>query len=171
MRRRRWWVLWGNMRQWRTSLLVLALVAAAVGQQGTPLANPEVRRIGQKLLCQCGCYASLTECNMINCHFADPARLELMKRVLGGESEPAILNAFVEQYGKVILRQPPEQGFFLMSWITPLAGAILGLAFVWFVIRRLRRPMAAGTAPADVSPEAYDRYRERIEKDLEKFDS
>ena len=147
------------------------LVAAAVGQQGTPLANPEVRRIGQKLLCQCGCYASLTECNMINCHFADPARMDLMRRVLAGESDSAILNGFVERYGKVILRQPPEQGFFLLSWITPLAGAIAGLFFVWFVISRLRRPAAAGSQAAEISPEAYDKYRERIEKDLEKFDS
>ncbi len=158
------------MRQWKTSFLILLLVIAAVGQQGTPLANPDVRRIGQRLGCQCGCYASLTECNMINCHFADPARLELLRRVLAGESEPAIINAFVERYGKVILRQPPEQGFFLLSWIMPLAGAIAGLAFVWWFIQRLRRP-AAVTPQAEVSSEAYDRYRERIEKDLEKLDS
>lgn len=158
------------MRQWKTSILVLVMVMAAVGQQGTPLANPEVRRIGQKLGCQCGCQASLTECNMINCHFADPARLELLRRVLAGESEPAIINAFVERYGKVILRQPPEQGFFLLSWITPLAGAIAGLAFVWWFIRRMRRPAPAAPEAA-LSPETYDRYRERIEKDLEKLDS
>jgi cytochrome c-type biogenesis protein CcmH/NrfF len=146
------------------------MVMAAVGQQGTPLANPEVRRIGQKLGCQCGCQASLTECNMMNCHFADPARMELLQRVLAGDSEPAIINAFVERYGKVILRQPPEQGFFLLSWIMPLAGAIAGLAFVWWFIQRMRRP-AAATPQAEISSEAYDRYRERIEKDLEKLDS
>ena len=159
------------MRQWKTSLLILAMVAAGLAQQGTPLANPEVRRIGQKLGCQCGCQASLTECNMINCHFADPARLELLRRVLAGESEPAILNAFVERYGKVILRQPPEEGFFLLSWISPLAGAMAGLAFVWWFIRRLRRPAVAASPQNEVSSEAYDRYRERIEKDLEKLDS
>lgn len=158
------------MRQWKTSLLIVAMVAVGAAQQGTPLANPEVRRIGQKLGCQCGCQASLTECNMINCHFADPARLELLRRVLAGESEPAILNAFVERYGKVILRQPPEEGFFLLSWITPLVGAMAGLAFVWWFIQRMRRP-AVAAPQAEVTSEAYDRYRERIEKDLEKLDS
>lgn len=159
------------MRQWKTSVLILAMVVAGVAQQGTPLANPDVRRIGQKLGCQCGCQASLTECNMINCHFADPARLELLRRVLAGESEPAIINAFVERYGKVILRQPPEEGFFLLSWITPLAGAVAGLGFVWWFIRRLRRPAVAAGPQTEINSEAYDRYRERIEKDLEKLDS
>jgi cytochrome c-type biogenesis protein CcmH/NrfF len=159
------------MRQWKTSLLILAMVVAGVAQQGTPLANPDVRRIGQKLGCQCGCQASLTECNMINCHFADPARLELLRRVLAGESEPAIINAFVERYGKVILRQPPEEGFFLLSWVTPLAGVIAGLGFLWWFIRRMRRPVVASAPQIEVNSEAYDRYRERIEKDLEKLDS
>ena len=159
------------MRQWKTSLLILAMVVAGVAQQGTPLANADVRRIGQKLGCQCGCQASLTECNMINCHFADPARMELLRRVLAGESEPAIINAFVERYGKVILRQPTEEGFFLLSWITPLAGAIAGLGFVWWFIRRLRRPAVVTGPQTEINSEAYDRYRERIEKDLEKLDS
>jgi hypothetical protein len=52
----------------------------------------------------------------------------------------------------------------------PLAGAIAGLAFVWWFIHRMRRPVTV-TPQAEISSEAYDRYRERIEKDLEKLDS
>lgn len=158
------------MRQWKTSLLLLVMVAAGLSQTGTPLANPEVRRIGNKLGCQCGCQASLTECNMINCHFADPARADLLRRILSGESEPAIINAFVQRYGNVILRQPPEEGFFLLGWIMPVVGAIAGLFFVWWIIRRLRVPAVAGGPQTEVDSEEYARYRDRIEKDLEKLD-
>ncbi len=159
------------MLRWKSSLLLLVLLAANLAQSGTPLANADVRRIGNRLGCQCGCQASLTECNMINCHFADPAREELLRRVLAGESEPAIINAFVERYGNVILRQPPEQGFFLLSWIMPVIGIAAGLAFIGWFIRRTRRPAASAAGPGiGLDSEEYERYRDRIEKDLSKLD-
>ncbi|HBY62099.1 MAG TPA: hypothetical protein DEH78_19945 [Solibacterales bacterium] len=161
------------MRRWKSRVLLLILTLASLAQSSTPLLNPEVRRLGNKLRCQCGCEASVTECNMINCHSADPLRAELLKMVEAGQSEASILAAMVERHGKIILRQPPTQGFFLLGWVMPFAAAAAGLAFLWWFLRRKSKPAAAAaeTAPdLEIDDPELARYRERIEKDLAKLD-
>jgi cytochrome c-type biogenesis protein CcmH/NrfF len=154
----------------RSKLFLVFLLTVALLQSAVPLADARVRKLGELLKCQCGCGASITECNMINCHFADPVREELLKLVESGMSEQAILDAFVEKHGKIILRKPPTEGFYLVGWIMPFVGVAGGLALVWIILQQYlsRRPAAvvsAGGAPPADSPELA-RYRDRIEKDL-----
>ncbi len=93
----------------RSKLVLVFLLTVALLQSAVPLADARVRKLGEMLKCQCGCGASITECNMINCHFADPVRDELLKMVESGMSEQAILDSFMEKHGKVILRKPPRK--------------------------------------------------------------
>lgn len=132
----------------------------------SPLTNPEVRRIGEKLLCLCGCGSTVTSCNMQHCGFSDPARIKILKMVEAGKSEEEILASFVSENGLRVLVKPPAEGFNLVGWLMPFAGIAVGLTFVWLMIQRFRRPLAA--APADDA--ALARYRNRIEKDLERLD-
>jgi cytochrome c-type biogenesis protein CcmH len=157
------------MRLLRSSLLVLALAAASLPQGGSPLENPRVRRLGDQLACLCGCGSTITSCNMLQCHFAEPARERLLAMVNAGDSDAAIFDAFVQQYGKRILLQPPAEGFNLLGWIMPFVAIALGLAMVWWLIQRFRKPLAVAGGP-DLDPAALARYQERIEKDLEKLD-
>ncbi len=157
------------MTQFKSSLLLLVLVVACLAQTGTPLANANVRRIGEQLMCQCGCGATVTSCNMISCHFSDPVRVKILTLVNAGKSDPEIIDSFVKEYGKVILVKPPSEGFDLMAWVMPFVGLAFGMLVLWYVIRRFSRPRLT-TAPA-VSTEDYNRYRERIEKDLSSLDS
>jgi len=157
------------MRRLRNSLLVLALAAIALAQGGNPLLNERVRRLGEQLGCQCGCGSSVTSCNMLNCHFSGPAREKLLTMVNAGESDAAILDAFVKQYGQRVLLKPPAEGFNLLGWVMPFAAIAAGLAFLWWVIKRFRRPMAVAAGP-DMDAATLARYSERIDKDLEKLD-
>ncbi|MCX6622251.1 MAG: cytochrome c-type biogenesis protein CcmH [Acidobacteria bacterium] len=158
------------MTQFKSSFLLLVLVIACLAQTGTPLANPSVRRIGEQLMCQCGCGATVTSCNMINCHFSDPVRQKILAMVNAGTSDSEIIDSFVKEYGKVILMKPPSEGFNLMAWVMPFAGLAFGLWVLWYVIRRISRPQPASTGPP-MSAEDYARYQERIEKDLSNLDS
>lgn len=157
------------MRLLRSSLLALALAAASLPQGGSPLENARVRRLGDQLACLCGCGSTITSCNMLHCHFAEPAREKLLAMVDAGESDAAILDAFVKEYGKRILLKPPAEGFNLLGWIMPFVALALGLAVVWWLIQRFRKPLAVAGGP-DLDPAALARYQERIEKDLEKLD-
>lgn len=138
-----------------------------------PLANPRVRSVADQLSCQCGCGASVRTCDMPNCHSAGPLREHILKMVEAGASDDQILATFEKEYGKIILRKPPAEGFYLISWVMPFIGLGGGLAFVWFMLQRImaRRPAAAQPgAPSEPDSPELARYRERIEKDLSDMD-
>lgn len=161
-----------NRVPFRSSLALAVLISAALATGSVPLQNPRVRALGELLTCQCGCNYSIASCTMQGCHFADPARARLLEMVEAGMTDQQILDAFVQQYGKVILRQPPAEGFYLISWIMPFAGLGAGLALLWLILRRylVRRPAPAAAAAAAAESPELTRYRERIEKDLAEMD-
>ncbi|MGD0014924.1 MAG: cytochrome c-type biogenesis protein [Bryobacteraceae bacterium] len=158
------------MRRLKSSVLVIVLAALCAAQGMNPLTNERVRRLGDQLQCLCGCGSSITSCNMLQCHFAGPARVKLLEMVNAGLSDQAILDAFVKAYGPRILLKPPAEGFNLLGWVMPFIGILVGLALVWYVIRRFRRPAALAAGP-EMDAATLARYQERIEKDLEKLDS
>ncbi len=150
--------------------MLVAVAAMLIAQDaGRPLENPRVRRLGDLLACLCGCGSSVTSCNMLNCHFSEPARARLLEMVSAGMSDKAIFDAFVQQYGKQILLRPPAEGFNLLGYVMPFVGILAGLAFIWWIMKRFRRPLAAPGAP-EIDPAVLDRYHDRIEKDLEKLE-
>jgi cytochrome c-type biogenesis protein CcmH/NrfF len=151
----------------------VALLSGVLLTGSVPMQNPRVRSVGELLSCQCGCGASLSSCNMQNCHSAGPLRAELLRMVEAGVSDDQILATFEREYGKIILRKPPAEGFYLIGWVMPFVGLGGGLALIWFILQRYiaRRPAAAaaGTSIAvGAEPDSPElaRYRERIEKEL-----
>jgi cytochrome c-type biogenesis protein CcmH len=151
-------------------LAALALVASAIAfAQVNPLTNPRVRRLGDQLRCQCPCGSTVTGCNMLHCESSEPMRARLLEMVNAGMSDGAILDAFAQKYGKQILEKPPAEGFNLLGYLMPFIGIALGLAFVWWIIQRFRRPLAVAGGPA-IDDETLARYQARIDKDLEKLD-
>jgi cytochrome c-type biogenesis protein CcmH/NrfF len=159
------------MRQWRSSLILFALVAASLAQTGsTPLTNADVRRVGETLRCMCGCSYTVTSCNMLNCSGAERARAMLLDLVEKGLSDDEIRAEFVKVYGRVVLTKPPSDGFNLVGWVMPFFAAGAGLAFVFWLIARLYRRAPAAPLAAAVESEELKRYREQIEKDLSKLD-
>jgi len=151
----------------RSRLLAPLLLGAAVMRGAVPLTNDRVRKLGQSLKCKCGCGASITDCNMINCHFSDPVRLKLLAMIdAGGKSDKEIIDAIAAEYGRDILLNPPTEGFYALSWTMPYIGLAAGAGVLWLVLKKSlgMRTAESKTAPAS-SPE-LDRYRDRIDKDL-----
>ena len=157
------------MRRLKSSLLVVALAVLSLAQSTTPLANPRVRRLGDQLMCLCGCGATVTSCNMLGCSHSKPAREKLLAMVNAGMSDSAILDAFVKEYGVQILVRPPAQGFNLLGYVMPFIGIALGLVFVWWAIKRFRKPLAVAAGP-ELDDATFAAYQAQIEKDLEKLD-
>jgi cytochrome c-type biogenesis protein CcmH len=157
------------MRRLKSSLLIALLAALCLGQGTNPLSNERVRRLGDQLLCMCGCGSSITSCNMLHCHFSEPARDKLLALVNAGESDQSILDAFVKEYGVQILLKPPAEGFNLLGWVMPFVGLLIGLTIVWYVLRRIRRPLPVAAGP-QIDDATLARYQERIDKDLEKLE-
>lgn len=158
-----------NRPSLRSKLLMVLALTAALLQGTVPLTNERVRRLGDMLQCKCGCYASITGCNMINCHFSDPVRLQLLQMVEQGKSDNEIFAEMVRVYGKEIMMKPPTEGFYLLSWAMPFVGLAGGLGVIYLLLQRWKRKAAVSAGPSDEAVESADltRYKDRIEKDLD----
>lgn len=155
------------MLRLRGSLLLLALAALSLAQTGMTLATPEIRRVGDKLACLCGsCKNSVGDCPMIMCHYSNPAREKIAGMQKAGFSDQAIIDEFVKKEGIRALVAPPAEGFSLVGWLMPFIAIGIGLVMIWMFLRRFRKPAAV----PEIDPGDFDRYRDRIDKDLAKLD-
>jgi cytochrome c-type biogenesis protein CcmH len=153
----------------RKPVLVLAvsLATGALFAQER-LSSPEFRQACDALICQCGCYSTISNCAMENCHSAEPIREEIASRLEAGESVESIVGVFRERYGLAILSAPPAKGFHLTAWVTPFVVLLIG----FFVTRQVLRSWKRATVPADPAPVSMsDAQRARIEKELRELSS
>lgn len=152
------------MRNWKNSLLVVLLAAAALGQSSRK-PSVDVLRVGYRLACQCGCTDTVATCSMLECHFAKPARERIAKMQAAGMSDHAIIDQFIAEYGPGIYRSEPN------AWgrAVPYASIGVGLLAIWlFLLRYYRRP---APLPAGGPPDpALEKYSRQIEKDLANLD-
>ncbi len=152
----------------RLAISAFACLLAAALQAAVPYA--QLRAVGDRVSCQCGCSYTVGSCNMLNCHFRDPVLSQIREGLEAGQSEEAVLEAVYGKYGSETRVQPRNQGFGMVGWIAPFASLVLGLAIVGLLIRRWRRP-GGGRSRGSAVPEAVvKRYRSQIEGDLEDLD-
>jgi cytochrome c-type biogenesis protein CcmH/NrfF len=145
-------------------LHVALLLAASLTMLGAGSSTTTLDRINHKLMCPCGCAEILGECNHVGCPDSGPMINELRKDIADGQTEPAILNAFVAEYGPVVLAAPLRGGFDVVAWVVPFAVLVLGGLGILLALRRWRRHTQLTTP--DV-PQPTEDVRERIRRDTE----
>ena len=150
----------------RNRVLHIALLCVAgLTMLGAGSSTTTLDRIGHKLECTCSCSQILAECNHVGCPNSGPMIDELRKDIAANQPESAILNAFVAEYGPVVLAAPLRGGFDVVAWIVPFAVLVLGGLGVMFVLRRWRRQTRLAIPAAPVPDE--DAMRDRIRRDTE----
>src|SRR5579864_3724022 len=163
----KWWGLPRNMRRFKSSLLVSLLAAAALGQTISEKPSADVRRVGARLQCQCGCKDSVSTCNMLECSFSKPAKERIAKMQAAGNSDTQIVQAFIRDYGQKIYLAPPSA----FGWIVPYASIGAGLAVIWAFLKKYRKPkLMTELGPMEIDDPALDQYKDQIEEDLKKLD-
>ncbi|HTP89433.1 MAG TPA: cytochrome c-type biogenesis protein CcmH [Bryobacteraceae bacterium] len=158
------------MARWKRIVLLAAVAGLLIGQDGTALVTPPVRRVGMRLACLCAsCRNTVGDCAMLECGYCKPARLKIAAMQAAGKSDDEIVAAFVKENGLQALASPPTSGFSLLAWVMPFVAIAAGLlAIVWFVKRFGARRAAAGVPELD--EETLRRYQEQIEKDVAKLE-
>lgn len=131
--------------------------------------SPNTRRVSARLACLCGaCKNTVGDCPMLECSYCSPLRKKIAAMQADGKSDQSIVDAIVAETGTQALAAPPTQGFSLAAWTMPFVAIALGLAAVLMFMQRIsRRPAVA--AP-EIDPAVLEKYHDRIEKDLAKFD-
>jgi cytochrome c-type biogenesis protein CcmH/NrfF len=151
------------------------IVLSAAVALGTGLLQGQsadrAKTLGIKLMCNCGCGDSAGQCSHPGAPFTGPCDVakkelaELNTHLSAGESDGAILQGFVTEYGEKILAEPPAHGFNMLAWMIPGIAFALGLAVVVGFIRYWRhRPVAAGTEGPAISPEMLARAHREIDR-------
>ena len=159
----------------RPLILIAAFIAAAslpmltvrvVAQQ-----SDRAKQIGGKFMCMCGCNQVLTQCNHVGCTTSADMLKELDHSVKRGDTEDAITQMFVQEFGTKVYAEPPKSGFSLVAWAMPGVYLLVGTVLVVFVISRWRKrpvPQVASTGPTGgVSPDLLERARERAARETE----
>ncbi len=152
------------MYRLRISIAAIAILAmAAIAQTAAEKPSSDVRRVGARLQCQCGCKDSVSTCSMLECSFSKPAKERIAKMQAVGMSDEQIIQAFVRDYGPGIYLAPPNA----FGWIIPYASVGFGLLMIWLFIRKYRKPKPVSEiGPVEIDDPALKKYKDQIEKDL-----
>lgn len=155
-------------------MVVLVFAAAPLFAQAPVQTTDRARAIGKQLMCTCGCGDTAGSCSHPGAAFSGPcevakARLkEIDERIGRGESDSAILNAFVREYGESALAAPPVRGFNWFAYTFPAIAFAIGLGLVIMIMRVWRRrPVAAPASGAPISAEMLEHARRQIEREVQ----
>src|SRR5206468_1812474 len=115
-----------NMHRLKSSFLVLAIAVAAVAQTASEKPSVDVRRVGARLRCQCGCPDSVATCSMLECHFSKPAKEKIAQMQAAGNTDEQIVQTFLKEFGAAIYLAPPNA----LGWIVPYASVGVGVLII-----------------------------------------
>jgi len=148
------------------SLLIAAVVCISLGATD-PQAHFE--KLGNGLMCTCGCEQQLLKCDHVGCTFRGEEMDMLRNEIAGGQNDSLILQSFVQRYGATVLSAPTTEGFDLLAWIMPFAVAAVALIGTILLVRHWAKnqaklaPANAPLAPAEAKAE--ESMRERIRRE------
>ena len=155
-------------------ILVAAFAAAPLFAQAPVQGADRAQKIGKQLMCTCGCGDTAGSCSHPGAAFSGPCEVakaklkEVNERIDRGESDGAILQAFVQEYGESALAAPPARGFNWFAYTFPAVAFAIGLALVIMIIRQWRhRPRVAPASGPAVSAEMLENARRQIERDVQ----
>jgi cytochrome c-type biogenesis protein CcmH/NrfF len=156
------------------ALALLAMFATApllIAPVGAQQLSDRAKQIGGKFMCMCSCSQVLTECNHVGCTTSTAMLKELNVALSRGETEDAITQMFVQEFGTKVYAEPPKSGFSLVAWALPSIYLFLGTGVVIFVIYRWRKQAVPQTEPTGgapgVSAELLERARARASRETQ----
>ena len=156
------------MRRLKSSLLLALVAILALVQTSAQNVSDAVYRVGSRLACLCGCAHTVATCDMFECGFSKPAKEKIARLVKAGVSDQAIIDEFIKENGPQIYRAEPNA----FGWVVPYASVLVGLAAIWLVIRKYRkpRPLPEAGPAAGLEEQELAKYTQQIEKDLSHLD-
>ncbi len=146
--------------------LVVVVGLLLLGATGDP--GRRFDDLGHRLMCRCGCNQVLLECNHVGCPYSEKMRTELKTAVDRGDSDKAVLAAFVEKYGPTVLAAPTTTGFNLVAWIAPFVALALGTVVAAWIIRLWqRRRRHEAVVATTLSGEQVEALRQRAREETQ----
>jgi cytochrome c-type biogenesis protein CcmH/NrfF len=155
------------MQRLRISLFALILAVAALAQTASENPSADVRRVGMRMQCQCGCKDSVATCSMLECGFSKPAKERIARMQSVGMSDQQIVQAFIQDYGAGIFLAPPSA----FGWIVPYVSVGFGLMVIFVVVKKMYKPKPLPEVGAiELDDPALAKYKDQIEKEMNELE-
>jgi cytochrome c-type biogenesis protein CcmH/NrfF len=153
---------------WIKTMQAALLAIAVCFSLGATDAASRYDDLGHRMMCSCGCNQLLGECNHMGCP-ASPGMLEELRAgIANGQSDQQIFDAFVAQYGAVVLAAPTTHGFDLVAWIAPFAVFAAALLGTILLVKRWSAGSTQATAADTSTMDPAERERrEQIRRDTD----
>ena len=153
------------------ALVMIAIVPLLIAPAGAQQLSDREKQIGGKFMCMCGCSQVLTQCNHVGCTVSAGMLKEMTQSVRRGDSEDAITQMFVQEFGTKVYAEPPKSGFSLVAWALPSIYLLIGTVLVIFVISRWRKhsvqQVSTTGGAAAISPELLERARAQAARETQ----
>jgi cytochrome c-type biogenesis protein CcmH len=130
------------MRLLAVAVLFLALASPALASE----ANPTQAELEGELICPV-CATTLDQSNV---PIAQRMKRFVAARIAAGDTKSEIKDELVAQFGPGVLAAPPKEGFDLLAWVLPLAGAVAAALVLGALLWRWTR------ARAEPEPDVVD---------------
>src|SRR3954470_9783169 len=156
-----------KMRRFKSSLLLLILAVAALAQTASEKPSVDVRRVGARLQCKCGCTDSVATCSMLECHFSKPAKEKIAQMQAAGNTDEQIVQTFIKEFGVAIYLAPPNA----LGWIVPYASVGVGVVIILAFMKKYQKPKPlTDVGDIEIDDPELTKYKDEIERDLAKLD-
>src|SRR6266516_4898927 len=146
------------MRRFRSSFLALLIAVAALAQTASEKPSVDVRRVGARLACQCGCKDSVATCSMLECHFSKPAKERIAQMQGVGMSDDQIVQAFIRDNGPGIYLAPPNA----FGWIVPYAAVGVGFLAILAILKKYKPKPITDLGTVNTDDPALSKYKDQI---------
>jgi len=140
------------------AFILLILMTGAALAQGSDPNNPHnltpeqqalAKEIQTELWCPICQGVRLDVCEQKVCQ---QMRDMIDEMLIEGKSKQEIIDEFVDQYGVVILGEPPKEGINIMAWLMPVLLVLAGLGFAFWMSKKwTQKKPAPATAESTAS--------------------
>lgn len=132
------------------SLVARLRQPAMAGRPRAPVTDyendPFIIGVEERLRCTCGCNLDVYTCRTTDftCATSPAMHRQVVSLVEEGKSAEEILDAFVAEYGEMVLMAPRKEGFNIVGYVLPgIAITGVGAAMLWVLTRKIRLRTAA----------------------------
>lgn len=146
---------------------LLALIGAATASASEE--RPTLQEIEGEVYCPtCKQLLSLSSAPV-----ADRMREFISERIAAGDTKSSIKAQLVDEFGEAVLAAPTTEGFNILAWVLPLAGAAVAIVAIAMLIRHWTARRA--TAPAAVASRnggagLDPELERRVDEELARYD-
>lgn len=161
-----------RLRRVAVRMVVLVVTLITVWTSAATAAPPS-SAVSDKIICQCGCGAVLTNCPHQECGWGVPAKLFISEQLGNGKTVDELVQYYVSQYGEKVLAAPTKRGFNVVAWVTPFVGLVIGAVGIYFLVHlwaRRREDEAVGAGPVVPPIASESPQSQKLEDELRDFD-